>query len=121
MKTNAEQMRVLLKAELQRVTDPGRRQHLQSFLTEPSLRSFAWDYGPDGQRFEVWVVGLKPGGEVALAYAEEGFGPAFPWGFLDLAVDSLGMDSQWHSGLEDAAIGAGLVDPPPGYTVPGPR
>ena len=34
-------------------------------------------------------------------------------GFIFPADDSLGMDSQWHSRLEDAAISAGL-EPPPG-------
>jgi hypothetical protein len=48
-------------------------------------------------------------------------GPSFPWGFMDAHEDSMGMDSQWHSGLEDAAIVAGLLPAPTGYEVPGPR
>ncbi len=33
----------------------------------------------------------------------------------------MGMDSQWHSGLEDAVINAGFLPAPPGYESPGPR
>jgi hypothetical protein len=51
-------------------------------------------------------------------YSPEGFGPSDPWGHIRSTDDSLGMDSQWHVGLEHAAIGAGILEAPPGYEVP---
>ena len=69
---------------------------------------------------KAWVVGHSDDGGIALVYSDKGFGPSFPWGYV-YTHDTLGMDSQWHSDLEDAAIGARLLDAPPGYAVPGPR
>ena len=117
MPISAAQLQNLIEVQLSGVPDPQRRARLQSFLTLPQLRSLAWDYGVADERHEVWIVGETPDHEVALVYSDLGFGPRDPWGFIFPADDSLGMDSQWHSGLEDAAIGAGLLDAPPGYVV----
>ena len=57
----------------------------------------------------MWIVAQSAGGEVALAYSAVGFGPDFPWGCVAVTADSCGMDSEWHSGLEDAAIHAGFL------------
>ena len=117
MPLSATQLQNLVQGQLTRVSDPQRRARLPTFLTPPQLRSFAWDYGATDERHEVWVVGETPDHELALVYSDIGFGPQDPWGFIFPADDSLGMDSQWHSGLEDAAIGAGLLEAPPGYVV----
>lgn len=111
----------LVRGEVARLASPERRARLQSLLMAPVRRSVGWDYGAPGDRFDVWVVGQNATADISLVYADEGFGPIFPWGFVFLADDSLGMDSQWHSGLEDAAICAGLLEAPPGYEAPGPR
>lgn len=111
----------LIDDELNRIADPDRRRRLQSFLGAPVLRSLAWDYGFLGERHDVWIVGRSAAGDILLAYSDLGFGPAFPWGWVVAAEDSEGMDAQWHSGLEDAAIGGRLLDAPHGYVVPGPR
>jgi hypothetical protein len=116
-----EDLLLLIDDELRRVGDPDRRRRLQRFLSAPVLRSVDWNYGLPGERHDVWVVGRSTGGEILLAYSDIGFGPAFPWGCIFDVEDSAGMDSQWHSGLEDAAINFGLLDAPPGYEVPGPR
>ena len=44
-------------------------------------------------------------------------GPAFPWGHV-FAGDGMGMESQWHSRLAAAAIGARGPAPAPGRAVP---
>jgi hypothetical protein len=118
---NASQVQTLVERELARIASPDRRDRLEAVLHDPESRSFAWDYGALGERYDAWIVGRRADGEVVLVYAEKGFGPDSPWGFVFPADDSLGMDSQWHSGLEDAAIGAGIIEAPPGYVVPGPR
>ena len=107
--------------EVARVVPVERQRKLARFLSEPRATTRGWDYGADDERVTVWIVGQSPDDAVALAYAEDGFGPDFPWGFVFPNDDSCGTDAQWHSGLEDAAIGAGLLDAPPGYVVPGPR
>lgn len=111
----------LLDAELERVSATERRTSLAALLVPPARLNLAWDYGAEGERLDCWLVGQSPGRDVLLVYCEQGFGPSFPWGFVFPPEDSMGMDSQWHSSLEDAAINAGLLEAPPGYCVPGPR
>ena len=117
----SEDIRVLVADEVSRVASQSRRRQLASLLREPQSATLGWDYGTAEERIAVWVVGGSADTSIALVYSATGFGPSFPWGFVSVAADSCGMDSQWHSGLEDAAIGAGLIDAPAGYIVPGPR
>jgi len=121
MAVSLEAMELLIADELRQINDPIRRRQLQGFLHPPELRNVAWDYGHPDERHDVWVVGQGPDGSILLVYSDVGFGPQFPWGGIARDVDSLGMDAQWHSGLEHVAICCGLLDAPAGYEVPGPR
>lgn len=111
----------LVDDELARAGDPARRGNLQALLHPPARLSLAWNYGQEDERFDCWQVGCSPDRRVLLVYCDRGFGPASPWGFVFADEGSMGMDSQWHSGLEDAAIVAGLLPAPVGYRVSGPR
>ncbi len=117
MHSNNE-IRQLIDAELAKLDNLSRRAILASILVPPQPLYLKWDYGESGQRFQCWLVGMSPDGNMRLVYCSAGFGPAYPWGHLQTAVESMGMDSQWHAGLEHAAIGAGLLDAPPNYEVP---
>lgn len=114
-------VRQLLDEELSRVSALERRASLSALLIPPSRIKLGWNYGEQGERLDCWLVGRSPDHDVLLLYCAQGFGPSFPWGFVFPPEDSMGMDSQWHSGLEDAAINAGLLSAPPGYQAPGPR
>jgi hypothetical protein len=111
-----DEMRELVKRELARVAGADRRAALRSLLVPPVRLNLGWDWGAPGARLDCWQVGRSPDGETLLLFCEQGFGD--PWGFVGRSDDSLGMDDQWHVGLEHAAIGAGLLDAPPGYEVP---
>lgn len=120
--TDAEyEIELLVARELALVADPNRRELLALALVPPSRISLGWNYGTANDRLDCWLVGRSPDGNVLLVYGDRGFGPSFPWGYVHPDDDSMGMDSQWHSGLEDAAIAAGLLVAPPGYEAPGPR
>lgn len=111
----------LVRLELDRMTDSVRRASLEALLNAPRKLSLAWEYGQRDERFDCWCVGHSADGDVLLVYCPQGFGPSFPWGFVFSETGSLGNDGQWHSGLEDAAIGIGLLEAPDGYESPGPR
>ena len=111
----------LIDSELARIGEPARRSRLQELLHRPARVSLAWDYGQADDRFDCWHVGQSPDGRLLLVYCKRGFGPDFPWGFVFADDGAMGMGSQWHSGLEDAAIAAGLLPAPAGYKVPGLR
>lgn len=110
-----------IQIELKRIRESSRRECLQALLVEPREVSLSWDYGREGERFTCWQVGQSSDGKTWLVYCNQGFGPDFPWGFVFRRSDSLGMDSQWHVGLEDAAICVGMLEAPDGYEVPGSR
>lgn len=111
-------IRRLVDAELAKVSDPARRDALAAVLVPPQPLSLEWGYGKPGERYVCWLVGLSPDGKERLVYCETGFGPSYPWGFVGIREDWMGMDCQWHVSLEDAAIGACILPAPPGYEVP---
>src|SRR4051812_18437027 len=111
-------IRVLVEAELANVAEPARRAVLKAVLVPPRLLTLKWGYGKPGERYPCWLVGLSPNGQERLVYCAEGFGPGAPWGFVGITEDWMGMDCQWHVGLEHAAIGAGILAAPPDYEVP---
>lgn len=121
MVENFHNLKSLVAAELIRIGDPARRAALRALLFEPSGIRLDWNYGGPSDSFDCGLVGRSADGHVLLVYCEHGFGPSFPWGYVYAGERSMGMDSQWHSGLIHAAIGAGLISEPPGYEVPGPR
>ncbi len=118
MKMTAVEIDAVLKLEWLGVQDSQRRSALASLLIAPECRSIGWDYGEPDERYDCWVVGRSPNGDLLLVYCDQGFGPVHPWGFIFPDEDSMGMDSQWHSSLVDVAIGAGLLSVPPDYEVP---
>ena len=121
MTSDIAKIKALVDEELARILPIERRNELAPFLREPRATTLGWDYGAPDERVPVWIVGQSTDGEAAVVYSDTGFGPVFPWGYVWVSQDSCGMDSQWHSGLEDAAIAAGFLSVPPGYVVPGPR
>ena len=111
------EIQYLIKSELAKIADP-RTAALNAVLTPPLLLSLKWGYGNPGEQYRCWLVGLSPNGSDRLVYCEKGFGPSYPWGIVGIADDWMGMDCQWHVGLEHAAIGAGILIGPPNYEVP---
>jgi hypothetical protein len=108
----------LVKVELSKVSGTTRRSVLAAILIPPQPLYLNWEYGEPGERFKCWLVGLSPDGNYRLVYCDNGFGPEHPWGYVGATANSMGMDCQWHVGLQHAAIGARLLDAPPNYKVP---
>lgn len=108
----------LVAAELSNVADPARRNALKAVLVPPQRLSLKWGYGQPGERYDCWLVGLSPNGQLRLMYCERGFGPDYPWGIVPVAEERMGMDCDWHVGLEHAAINAGILPPPDNYEIP---
>jgi hypothetical protein len=122
MSVSLERISHLVASELARDDVPDQRARLQRFLDTPTMIELTWQYGEPSDLFDAWLVGRSPDGRVGLVYCAQGVGSdAFPWGAVFLDEKDMGMDSEWHSGLADAAIHFGLIDAPPGYVVPGPR
>jgi hypothetical protein len=121
---NLDEIRRLVDSELAEATDAGERDRLAALLATPEQIKLDWEYGKAGEQLSCWRVGRSPEENPCrlwLVYCQQGFGPSFPWGFVETDSASMGIDAQWHSSLVAAAICCGLLPPPPGYEAPGPR
>lgn len=111
------EIRQLLDVQLAMIVDSSRRAALHERLVSPQPLSLKWGYGAPGDKFQCWLVGISKDA-VRLVYCDQGFGPTYPWGIIGACQDWMGMDCDWHVGLEHAAIGAGILDAPKCYEVP---
>ncbi len=111
----------LVTVELSRISDRALVEALEPLIVSPRAVNLSWDYGAPGQTYECWVVAEHGPSHTAIAYCEQGFGPADPWGLvtLDSPAPTIGMDSSWYSTLEDAfrQSRACRLAPPDGYEV----
>jgi hypothetical protein len=122
MNVSFEQISELVEAELARHDAPDQRTRLGAVMVTPTVIPLTWQYGEASDRFDAWLIGRSADGRIGLVYCTEGLGSGdFPWGAVLLDSGDMGMDSEWHSGLADAAIHFALIKAPLGYVVPGPR
>ncbi|PLR27523.1 hypothetical protein SGCZBJ_07455 [Caulobacter zeae] len=105
---DAKSLSGLVERELEAIADARVRDHVRSLLVEPRPILRDWDYGEPGQQYVCWtIVEDLARSRVAIAYCEQGFGPANPWGLVWTRDDgggegSIGMDSAWFFTLEEA-------------------
>lgn len=109
MDLNADIVRSLVEAELDRCHDIRVTDAIRARLVEPYVELRIWDYGPE--RFlPCWIVARDPDVRTILAYCDQGFGPRMPWGMLwmhdpSLSLEdqpphmSMGQDCSWYSSL----------------------
>jgi hypothetical protein len=85
----------LVEGELAAVRDPALVALVRGLRVKPCPVERDWDYGAAGKKFVCWTVLAHPPSGTGVAYCEEGFGPAHPWGlvFLGGPHTGMGMDS----------------------------
>ena len=94
----------IVQKELAKIEDVRVRDRIRGFLVPPYAVDGEWDYGKPDQTCVCWVVLEHRESETGIAYCEEGFGPAMPWGLMWLTGSPrlrIGMDSGWYDALED--------------------
>ncbi len=97
---SATEVKALIEQEVARIESPLLRQAAASVLVEPRLQPVPWDYGEDGEQFDCWIVAnLRPWRPYVVAYCEQGFGPADPFGVIDADLSTMGMDARWWDSL----------------------
>lgn len=94
---DAEGVRRLLEVELEPLSDPLVRAHVQSLLVEPECVMRRWPWSKEPQSFACWTVLSHVRSRTGIAYCEQGFGPKNPWGliFTDPEGD-MGGDYGWY-------------------------
>jgi hypothetical protein len=110
-----------VKAEIERINDKRLIARISELLVEPYTVVRAWDYGKPGEAYECWTVLEHRESNTGIAFCEQGFGSACPWGLIFLSGPDMGigMDCNWYSSLEDAMreSQAWDVPNPPAYEV----
>lgn len=101
MKT-ADEISSVVAAELERIADPLVREGLEAILVIPWQRQLEWEYGAPGEAYPGWMVAEDRETDTGIAWCDKGFGPENPWGLVFLSHASMGMDSGWFAGLEEA-------------------
>jgi hypothetical protein len=88
--------------------------HIRSLLVAPVCLLRAWDYGTTDQSFPCWSVLELESSNTGIAYCENGYGPAQPWGLVALTGQhmSMGVDSAWFPRFLDAYFDSAAADLP---------
>lgn len=95
-------VKALLDTELARIAQPDLVARISELLVPIRHEQIGCDYGAPGQTHPCWIVAHDPETNLAFAYSEHGFGPAYPWGMFWYGPDqSMGMDNVWYLSLED--------------------
>jgi hypothetical protein len=94
----------LVDRELTSVRDPALLDVIRNLRVEPYVVERDWDYGAPGQQYPCWTVFEHQPSNTGVAYCEQGFGPAYPWGLVFLSGPhmNIGSDSGWFATIEDA-------------------
>jgi hypothetical protein len=102
MKADATIVGTLVEVELSRMQDAKVVALAREFGIEPRCEVRSWSYAEN--EHSCWLIFAHPESNTGVAYCEEGFGPARPWGLLWLTGDHLfmGDDSAWFPSLEEA-------------------
>jgi hypothetical protein len=96
-----------------------RRAALEPLLIEPFSRQLEWEYSKSADLLQSWVLAWQRQRDVQLVFCDKGFGPEYPWGFIDSKSTTAGRDDSWYKTLDDAFINSGLWigKVPEGYEV----
>jgi hypothetical protein len=94
----------LVEQDLAQITDAAVASRIRSLLIVPTVVEREWDYGDEATTYPCWTVMEHRASNTGIAYCEDGFGPASPWGLVFLSGEymSIGMDAAWYPRLEDA-------------------
>lgn len=118
---NEEDIQATLSAQVDEIDQPELAACVKDHLVRPRLEDREWDYGVEGQTFPCWICLEDRDLNTAIAFCDEGFGPADPWGLISIdgKHTSMGMDSGWFATLEDAVRDSMFWDGenPDGYEV----
>jgi hypothetical protein len=94
----------LIELELVALGDTEIIDFIRSFLILPTPLILGWDYGSPNEQFLGWSTLEDMTAGARIAFCEQGFGPACPWGLVSLhdTKPDMGQDSGWFTTFLDA-------------------
>ena len=101
---NLAKVQTLLEKEIEHIPHQEMREAIERHRVKLRIENREWDYSKEYKTYPCCIVLEDPITNTAIAYCEEGFGPANPWGLLFIKGQhmNMGMDAAWFSCIEDA-------------------
>jgi hypothetical protein len=96
-----EEVRLLLEAQVQKITEAGILRGLQSFLVEPRLEMRGWEWEKKDAHYPVWIVAEGSCYDYGIAFSDYGFAREHSWGFVFLSHRGFDADYCWYPTLDD--------------------
>ena len=103
----SDEIVALIQNDMRTVNDVRVSRYITSLLITPPLRQLlSWDYGLPKDAFDGFLALDHPKSGTGIAYCEQGFGPAAPWGLISTRRDelppSMGTSDGWFPRFLDA-------------------
>jgi hypothetical protein len=102
-----EQLKSIIRIELERIRAPEMREFLRQHLIAPKLHYRRWDYSREPVSYPCWLVAELGHNDIGIAYSEYGHSKHDPWGVVFISDEWFGRDDSWFLTLEDAVINSG--------------
>ena len=106
----ADEVRVDVDREVQKIDDASLLQGLQTFLITPRLEMRTWGWGKTPADYPVWIVAESSRYDYGIAFSDYGFAPEHSWGLVFLSHRNFDADYCWYSTLEDAYKDSRLLE-----------
>ena len=94
----------LIEEEINKISQEELVSTIQDHKVAIRVENREWDYSNTYKEYPCYIVLEDKKSNTAIAYCENGFGPAYPWGLLFIEGEymSMGMDANWFCSLEEA-------------------
>ena len=106
----ADEVRVVVEREVQKITDASILQGMKTFLITPRVEMRFWDWGKPSTEYPVWIVAESSRYDYGIAFSDYGFAPEHQWGLVFLSHRNFNADCCWYSTMEGAYKDSRLIE-----------
>ena len=106
----AEEVRVVVEREVQKITNASILQGIQTFLVTPRVEMRTWGWEKTPADYPVWIIAESSRYDYGIAFSDYGFAPEHAWGLVFLSHRNFDADYCWYSSLEDAYKDSRLLE-----------
>jgi hypothetical protein len=106
----ADEVRVDVDREVQKIDDASLLQGIKTFLITPRVEMRTWGWEKIPADYPVWIIAESSRYDYGIAFSDYGFAPEHPWGLVFLSHRNFDADYCWYSTLEDAYKDSRLLE-----------
>ncbi|HKF48956.1 MAG TPA: hypothetical protein VKB38_16470 [Terracidiphilus sp.] len=105
-----DEVRLLVEAQLRKISDATIVQGLSSFLVEPRVEMRFWNWAKPPADYPVWMVAESSRYDYGIVFSDYGFAPDHSWGLVFLSHLDFDADYCWYPTLESAYQESRLIE-----------